>query len=258
MYYTYYNNSNYFSNNFEGYLDNFYMINGVCKYTTNFVPNIPSDTVLANTSLAYVSAGSFKDVNTAVTWAASNMTISSTKVKNKASAMFSNSTSGYLQSTYNSNFLHGYSDFTIDLIVCPSQIVSATTLFDNRSDINLARGLVVTQPTGNAGSFSVSVGPSTGSTDWAVTLNTGINTVASGTYYHLRITRNLGKIYLFLDGTLKASADYVDDVPSAGVFILGNRITKNQGFTGYIEQFRYLDDTSLAGTSFAPFTQELI
>ena len=74
----------------------------------------------------------------------------------------------------------------------------------------------------------------------------------------MRITRNLGKIYLFLDGVLKASADYVNDIPSSGVFVLGNRISKNQGFTGYIEQFRYLDRTSLAGTTFAPFKQELI
>lgn len=258
MYYSNYTHSSYTSYHFEGYMDNFYMINGVCKYTDTFVPNIPSDTVLANTSLAFVVGSAFKDTNTNVTWSASNMTVSSTKVKNKAYAMFSNSTSGYLQSTSHEVFKPGYSDFTIDLIVCPSQIISPTTLFDNRTDVTLARGLVVSQPTGNTGSFSVTVGSSLGTTDWDVTLNTGVNTVASGTYYHLRITRNLGKIYLFLDGVLKASADYIGDVPSSGIFVLGNRVSKNQGFTGYIEQFRYLDKTSLAGTTFAPFKQELI
>ena len=258
MYYNSYTSGSYLSYNFEGFMDNFYMINGTCKYTENFIPNIPNDTVLANTSLAYVVGSAFKDVNTNITWSVSNMSVSATKVKNKASAMFSNSTSGYLQSTNNEAFKAGFYDFTIDLIVCPSQIISPTTLFDNRTDVTLARGLTITQPTGNTASFTLSVGSSLGTTDWDVSLNTGINSIASGTYYHLRITRNLGKIYLFLDGVLKASADYVNDIPSSGVFVLGNRISKNQGFTGYIEQFRYLDRTSLAGTTFAPFKQELI
>lgn len=258
MYYSYYTNSGYRSYNFEGFIDNFYMINGTCKYTEDFIPNIPSDTVLANTSLAYVVGSSFRDTNPSITWSFANMTVSTSRVFNKSAAMYSNSTSGYLQTSMSDSFKPGYKDFTIDFIISPLQILSPTTLFDTRSDVNLARGLVVTQATGNTGSFTLQVGSSTGTTDYDVTLNTGVNSIAANTYYHLRITRNLGKIYLFLNGVLKASADYVGDVPSSGSFILGNRLSKNQGFTGYIEQFRYLDKTSLAGTTFDQLKLELI
>lgn len=258
MYYSYYTNSSYVNYHFEGYMDNFYMVNGVCKYTNNFVPNIPSDTVINNTSLAFVNGTVFVDKNTDVTWTASGFTASTNKVKNKERAMYSSTTTGYIQSTYNEKFKPGYKDFTLDFIISPLQILAATTLFDNRTDATLASGLIITQPTGNTASFTLSIGPTTGTTDWAISLNTGINSIEAGKYYHLRVTRNLGKIYLFLNGTLKASADYIYEVPSSGVFVLGNRVNKNQGFTGYIEQFRYVDNTSLAGTTFATFTQELI
>lgn len=258
MYYGNYTHSSYVNYHFEGYMDNFYMVNGVCKYVNNFVPNIPSDTVISNTSLAFVNGTAFVDKNSEITWTASGFNPSSNKVKNKEKAMYSSSTSGYIQSTYNEKFKPGYKDFTLDFIISPLQILAATTLFDNRTDATLASGLTITQPTGNTASFTLSIGPTTGTTDWAVSLNTGINSIAAGNYYHLRVTRNLGKIYLFLNGTLKASADYTYEVPSSGVFVLGNRVNKNQGFTGYIEQFRYVDNTSLAGTTFATFTQELI
>lgn len=258
MYYSYYTHSSYVNYHFEGYMDNFYMVNGVCKYTNNFVPNIPSDTVINNTSLAFVNGTVFVDKNTDVTWTASGFTASTNKVKNKERAMYSSTTTGYIQSTYNEKFKPGYKDFTLDFIISPLQILAATTLFDNRTDATLASGLTITQPTGNTASFTLSIGPTTGTTDWVVSLNTGINSIEAGKYYHLRVTRNLGKIYLFLNGTLKASADYIYEVPSSGVFVLGNRVNKNQGFTGYIEQFRYVDNTSLAGTTFATFTQELI
>jgi hypothetical protein len=191
-------------------------------------------------------------------WNVTNMSVSTVKVKNKTSALYSNNVGGFAQTTYSEDFKPGYEDFTIDLILCPTQVIAATTILDNRADGGLARGLVISQPTGNTSSFTVSVGSSNVTTDPDIILNTGINSISVNTYYHLRVTRNLGKIYLFLDGTLKASADYVGDIPGSGSIILANRVAKNQGFTGYLEQFRYLKRTSLAGTSFTPFTQELI
>lgn len=258
MYYANYTHPGYLDNHFQGYLDNFYMINGTCKYVNNFIPNIPNDTVLANTSLAYVVGSTFTDTNSSVVWNVTNMSVSTVKVKNKTSALYSNNVGGFAQTTYSEDFKPGYEDFTIDLILCPTQVIAATTILDNRADGGLARGLVISQPTGNTSSFTVSIGSSNVTTDPDVILNTGINSISVNTYYHLRVTRNLGKIYLFLDGTLKASADYVGDIPGSGSIILANRVAKNQGFTGYLEQFRYLKRTSLAGTSFTPFTQELI
>lgn len=258
MYYSYFNNSSYLNNHFQGYLDNFYMISGTCKYVNNFIPNIPSDTVLANTSLAYVVGSTFTDTNSNVIWNVTNMSVSTAKVKNKTSALYSNNVGGFAQTTYSNDFIPGYEDFTVDFILCPTQVAAPTTIFDNRVDGGLARGMTITQPTGNTSSFTISIGSSNVTTDPDITLNTGINSISVNTYYHLRVTRNLGKIYVFLDGVLKTSADYVGDIPGSGSIILANRVAKNQGFTGYIEQFRYLKRTSLAGTSFTPFTQELI
>lgn len=251
----YRDHSSYVSENFIGYIDNFYFERGYAKYTADY--SVYTDKTVKNTydSLLSFTAAGPTDKNTNLVWTSGNISYVTGMSEFRNIGARNTTTSGYLQSTSTGVEL-GYSDFTIEFYFRPSQIIAETCLLDLSVDSVTQRGIKVIQPPGSTSSITVQIG-SASSTEWERALNTGINTIENNRTYHLRLTRNLGTIYLYLDGSLKAKSDYTSYISINSMITLFNNISRNKGFNGVIEQFRFKYGQSFsAEASFPKLTGE--
>lgn len=230
-----------------GYIDNFLFERNRCRYKADHTVYADKFERRVNTSLfEYVTPNqtSFTDLaNPQLTWSSSGIsTVTDTAYTTYAGR--STSTSAYAVSSAHSWEL-GHQDFTIDLLFKPQQILADSCLLDMSVSTSTAEGIQIVQPVGNTSSISVRLSPA-GSQEWFVELNTGINTISTNKVYHLRVCRNLGTIYLYLDGVLKASRDYTTNVTIGGTVTLFNNKGRTRGFTGTIEQFRFIKEHALS------------
>ena len=251
----YRDHSSYVSENFIGYIDNFYFERGYAKYTADYA--VYTDKTVKNTydSLLSFTAAGPSDKNTNLVWTSGNISYVTGMSEFRNIGARNTTTSGYLQSTSTGVEL-GYSDFTIEFYFRPSQIIAETCLLDLSVDSVTQRGIKVIQPPGSTSSITVQIG-SANAAEWERALNTGINTIENNRTYHLRLTRNLGTIYLYLDGSLKAKSDYTSYISINSMITLFNNISRNKGFNGVIEQFRFKYGQSFsAEASFPKLTGE--
>lgn len=238
---------------FYGYLDNFIYDRGVCKYTADYPVYVDKSEKIKYQSLVEFKENnvtSFPDLAVpSLQWTSSGITTVS--VGNKFTTFSGRNTANgnYMTSTAHALQL-GYRDFTVDLIFRPQQTTAETCLLDLSLNTGITEGMRILQHNTSTAAITVELG-ATGATEWT-SMTTGVNTISANKVYHLRVTRNLGTIYIYLDGELKSTQTYEADINIGSTFSLFNNRAKTRGFTGYLEQFRFVVGSSLS--SISPFT----
>ena len=245
---------------FTGYIDNFIFDRGVCRYTQDYSVYIDKAEKLKYQSFVEFKENgvtSFPDLaEHTLSWTA--VGLSTVSVGNKYTTFSGRNTlnSSYMNSTAHGLTL-GYKDFSLDIIFKPQQTTAETCLLDLSLNTGITQGLRVLQHNSSTSAITVEIGE-TGATEWTASMTTGVNTIVANQVYHLRVVRNLGTIYVYLDGILKSSLSYLSDINIGTTFSLFNNRARNRGFTGNIEQFRFIVDKAITTTtSFTPLTESL-
>ena len=240
--------SNYVSNYYIGYLDNFIFDRDKCRYDKDYAVFMDKSEKIKNSSFVEFkedSITSFPDLAVpSLVWTASGITTTATANKYTTFSGQNLLNSGYMNSTVHGWQL-GYEDFSLDIIFKPRQTTAETCLVDLSLNTGITEGLRVLQHNSSTASITVEIG-STGSASWSLSLNTGVNSLAIGNVYHLRVTRNLGTIYLYLNGVLKDSASFTGDINIGSTISLFNNRARTRGFTGTIEQFRFIKNSAVS------------
>lgn len=242
------NNSGYVNNYFTGFLDNFIYDRNKCRYTQDYAVFIDKTEKIKNNSFVeFQNDGvtSFPDLaEPSLQWTASGITTTMTANKFTTFSGQNLLNGGYMNSTSHGWQL-GRDDFSVDLIFKPRQTTAETCLLDLSLNTGITEGLRIVQHNTSTAAVTVEVG-STGSATWTTTLTTGLNTLQIGNVYHLRVTRNLGTIYLYLNGVLKDSKDFTGDINIGSTISLFNNRARTRGFTGTIEQFRFIRGSAVS------------
>lgn len=223
-----------------GYISNLRVVNGTAVYTTAFTPPTAPLTAIANTQLLLSGTnGGITDAtakNNLET--VGNAQISTTQSKFGGSSMYFDGTGDYLISRSSPTLAFGSGDFTIESWV----YVSAHTNAD---------GVVCANWTGTWSANNWSLHSDHGSANekfsfWAYNYSTSApiltstTTVATGTWYHVAVTRNGNSWRLFINGTQEGStvtsSAALDNGASWPVYISG--ALSNQVLNGYIDDLR--------------------
>lgn len=252
--------SSYVGNYFTGYLDNFIFDRNKCRYTTDYAVFIDKSERIKNSSFVeFTSDGvtSFPDLATpSLQWTSSGITTTSVGNKYTTFAGQNLATGSYMNSTAHGWQL-GYQDFSLDLIFKPRQTTAETCLLDLSLNTGITEGIRVVQHNSSTSAITVEIG-STGSASWTLSMTTGVNTLVANTVYHLRVVRNLGTIYLYLNGVLKDSKNFEEDINIGSTLSLYNNRARTRGFTGTIEQFRFIKGTAVTAVdTFTPILESL-
>ena len=252
--------SSYIGNYFVGYLDNFIFDRNKCRYTTDYAVFIDKSERIKNSSFVEFTTSnvtSFPDLaEPSLQWTSSGITTVSVGNKFTTFAGQNLSTNSYMNSTAHGWQL-GYEDFSLDLIFKPRQTTAETCLVDLSLNTGITEGLRVVQHNSSTAAITVEIG-STGSASWSLSMTTGVNTLVANTVYHLRVVRNLGTIYLYLNGVLKDSKSFEDDINIGSTLSLYNNRARTRGFTGTIEQFRFIKGTAVTAVdTFTPILESL-
>lgn len=249
--------------NFTGLIDDFHIIRGECKYNANFTPSMNEAIVSTPSSLLnFNQSGTITtttDINNNITWESAGITVSNTQTKFRTKSAHFDATNSYFLSNSRNEFKLDSNDFTIDMIVYVSQTLANTVLLDMRKDGESSyKGLLLTQPTASPASLTLSVGSLTANSGFDLVLNSGSNTLLENAWNHIRIVRHIGKLYLYLNGIVYNSGDYIKDIATSNYCYIGNNSLKTKGFGGYIEQFRLLNGSAISNRNISQITKELI
>jgi hypothetical protein len=151
----------------------------------------------------------------------------------------------------------GYQDFSLDLIFKPRQTTAETCLLDLSLNTGITEGIRVVQHNSSTAAITVEIG-SAGAASWSLSMTTGVNTLVANTVYHLRVVRNLGTIYVYLNGVLRDSKSFEEDINIGSTLSLYNNRARTRGFTGTIEQFRFIKGTAVSSIdTFTPILESL-
>lgn len=247
--------SSYIGNYFVGYLDNFIFDRNKCRYTEDYSVFIDKSEKIRNSSFVeFTTSGvtSFPDLaEPSLQWTSTGLTTVSVGNKYTTFAGQNLGNANYMNSTAHGWQL-GYEDFSLDIIFKPRQTTAETCLVDLSLNTGITEGLRVVQHNSSTAAITVEIG-STGSAAWTLSMTTGVNTLIANTVYHLRVTRNLGTMYLYLNGVLKDTKAYEEDINIGSTVSLYNNRARTRGFTGTIEQFRFIKGSSV--TSIDTFTE---
>lgn len=85
--------------------------------------------------------------------------------------------------------------------------------------------------------------------------------LSTDTWYHIAVVRSGSKIYLFLDGVKKIEINYgVNEIAKAYPFTIASNTysSGDRRFTGYIDEFRYIQGTAVWTADFTPPTEPYI
>lgn len=253
---------------FKGYIDNFHLINGTCKYISNFLPEETIDEglkIITKSLLNFDISNGSNPTTITDSWDNSIIwTNTGVSIENTGTTLFRpyrarfTTTSNRLVSSTNNIFKVG-SNFTIDLILTPTQTAADTVILQMlNGGITTYKGLLVTQPTGSAASLTISLGNSATTSGFNYNINTGTNSFISGNTYHLRIVRNLTKIFVWYNGAYKGHLDFgMTAIDTDTKVILGNNDQNTKGYNGYIEQFRLLNGVATNVYAIPAITEEL-
>lgn len=252
--------SSYVGNYFTGYLDNFIFDRNKCRYTTDYAVFIDKAERIKNSSFVEFKTDgvtSFPDLAVpSLQWTSSGIT--TTAVGNKFTTFAGQNlgTANYMNSTAHGWQL-GYQDFSLDLIFKPRQTTAETCLLDLSLNTGITEGIRVVQHNSSTAAITVEIG-SAGAASWSLSMTTGVNTLVANTVYHLRVVRNLGTIYVYLNGVLRDSKSFEEDINIGSTLSLYNNRARTRGFTGTIEQFRFIKGTAVSSIdTFTPILESL-
>lgn len=156
---------------------------------------------------------------------------------------------------YNALAFQSY-DFTLDFWVYPTHLEASAA--SGRASVPFAskyRSLAIYM---YSDSIRLCVTHTTISWDYEISEAASLST---DTWYHIAVVRSASKIYLFLDGVKKIEINYgVNEIAKAYPFTLASN-TYSDGdrrFTGYIDEFRYIQGTAVWTDAFTPPTEPYV
>lgn len=248
---------------YQGFIDNLYINRGICKYTETPV-RVPIDYKLSSKSLLNIGVESIgttpatvlDSFNNSLVWTNSGVNVVTASSLRPARFNFTSLSQRLVaQST---NFELNKEDFTIDVIFTPNQTIAEAVLFDLRKGVEPYKGIIVSQSASSPASLTIDIGSSLANTAVDYSYNTGVNSISSGLNYHLRVVRNLGTIYIFLNGLLKGTLSVnTSNIPTDSKVTLGNNNLNSKGFNGTITQFRLIKGIATNTVDFDNITEEL-
>ena len=259
----YRSNSN--SQNFQGYIDDFRILDGVALYTSNFTPPAAALGIhqIDPVSL-YLPFDS--DVNDDSSFshtvtASGSAAISSTQTKFGSNSLFIDASGDYLSIPSNSSFRFEEGDFTIEMFIRPDdvsttdQVSNVACIIDHDATASTSGAWFALHQQNQA----LVLGANNG------TLITTSNCLSATTWHHVVVVRSGSTTTIYCDGVNVGSAsdthDY-DDSTSRNLYIGKQNITFGGGnaggtrrFDGYIDDLRISKGVARYTKNFVPPSQ---
>lgn len=242
------------SNAVNGYMADVRFTNGTAVYTSAFTPPTAPLTPTANTSLLVngMNAGVYDAATINDMETVGNAQVSTAVSKFGGSSMAFDGTGDYLTSNASSDlYAFGTGDFTIEMWVNLSSFASLQILYDSR-------------PASTDGLYPlIYVSSGGGSIIWQISATariTGTATLATGTWYHVAVSRASGSTKMFLNGT-QVGSTYADtnaylNSGTTRPFIGGSSYSAGTlTVNGYIDDLRVTKGVARYTTTFTPPTQ---
>ena len=245
-------------NMFNGWLDELRVLSGTAVWTTTFTPPTKPYAVARGTDAAHFLMHANGGDGTNVFWdetgrhqIAINGNVQNDTAQSKfggASALFDGS-GDYLTLDGSSDFAFGSGDWTIDFWVRFNSVASSCALYDGRNaEPSIAPTIYFDQAVGFIRYYTNGASRILGTTS-----------IATGTWYHIEISRSGTSTKLFVNGTQEGSTysdsnNYVNaatDGPRIGVFYEGSF-----PHNGWIEEARVIKGTCAHTTTFTPPTAQ--
>lgn len=241
--------------NFDGYIDDLRITNGVGRYTSDFNPptvahpDIGSDQYFYATELLLPGNGT--SGSTTITDSSSNSTSVTVVGNAQIDTAVKKFGTGSIQFdgdgdelTYTAPALSG--DFTFEAFVYPeSQVESFPQVFAPVSDATVGNRVILSYDTSTyVDKFSCRVG-----SNHIVASSTS----STGQFYHIAVVRSGSTIKMYIDGVSQGSQTFSTSVSSRTAYIGGNSgIGSETYFKGYIDDFRLTNGVARYTNNFTP------
>jgi len=248
---------------FEGNISNFRIVNGTAVYTSNFTP--PTNPLTAITNTVVLTCQSNRFVDNSI----SNFTLTPTGTPSvqryspfRPSAAYSTATIGgscyfdgtgdYLSIAANAAFLIGTNNFTIECWI-------------NISSVAVTRGIVTSHQTGGMFQFYVNTNRTlyaavnnNGGTTTTYATASSTSTINLGTWNHVALVRNGTEVAFYINGvkdattiTLAANQNIGSYGGNKPIYIGAGADTAGP-FVGYISDVRYVVGSAVYTSNFTP------
>ena len=206
-----------------GYIQDFRVLNGVAKYTSNFIPASTNPDILPDTPSG-VSGGS-------------------KLAKVTDGAVSFDGTGDHLNVGSSSDYTFGTGDYTLEMFVYHTSISGQQTYFSD--------------PVGNsAGVYFYKDSNNKLGLYYSGQIATGDTNIAANKWTHIAISRTGGTSKLFQDGILVGSGSDSTNL-TATQYYIGDSATTSGEMFGFISNVRVIKGTALYTTDFTPPTREL-
>lgn len=246
------------SNAFNGFISNFRIVKGTAVYTANFTPPTSTLTAVAGTSLLTLQNDQFID-NSSNKFAITKFGDAKLVLANNSSfalntlptptsySGYFDGTTGYLTGTFNNV---GSTQFTLEMWVYKTVSGTVTTIFDGRSTIGSVNGFAIQTDSSNRITFQ-----------WdGKTIFTTSNSITINAWNHIAIVRRTVQsnqtMFAYINGTEGVST-LVGANFSETSLTIGNNISRNAFFPGYISNLRIVRGTAVYTANFTPSTTPL-
>jgi len=181
-----------------------------------------------------------------------NAQVSTAQSKFGGASMLSDGAGDCLQVSSNADFGYSTGDFTIEFFIRPTTNLTSTyNIWEQRAD-------------GEAGAVKPSIYISGSTLYYYTNSDNRIShsvTLASGTWYHIALSRSSGSTKMFLDGTQVGSTYTDSNSYATSQVVIGAYSTGGGGFTGstpaYFEEIR-VSNTARYTTTFTPTTAAFV
>jgi hypothetical protein len=248
----------------NGYISGFRIVKGTAVYnptqTSITVPAAPL-TAVANTSLLlnFTNAG-IVDYSMQNDWESiGNVRIQTSTKKYGTGSVYFDGTDDRLVSASNRGYAFGTGDFTVEYWM-NSNDVSSSTQRGTMQTSTTAGGLSTSYATGICFLQGVSGGLTrldgglvallgTGSS--YVTIGNSSSSIATGSWYHIALTRASGTARLFVNGTLMGSASHTASIDGENMCI-GGYYNTSYLYNGYIDDLRITRGYARYTSNFTP------
>jgi hypothetical protein len=252
----------------DGYIQDFRIIDGTALYTTTFTPPTEILTAVAGTTLLTCQGPSFSDKSSNA-YALENGGSASIDSFNKfdhrpysqgvnGASVYFDGTTDYLQSAANSDFQFGTGDFTVEVWAYFEALPTESVLLSKWN----AGGIAGTNQwlfyMVNSAPYFV------WSTDGVTNPNAGVTgpNLALNGWHHLAVVRNGSSITLYVNGVPGTSISESGSLYGSETELLGigYRRDNNSGtsrFTGYMSDIRIVKGIAVYTAAFTPPTAPL-
>lgn len=241
-----------------GYISNLRVLNGTGLYTTNFIPPTSLLTAITNTQLLTCQSNRFVD-NSANAYVVTKAGDASVRpiipfsapaytISVSGGGMYFDATGDYLDLTGSSNLAFGTGDWTIELWYYTLTTASDRIIYDSR-------------PASTQGAYPTIYQSGTSLFFLANSANliTSSGTIATGTWYHILVSKVSGQTRMFLNGVQQGST-YTDSITylngASRPRIGDGGVTAGSGVFGYISNLRVIKGTGVTSVTVptAPLT----